>query len=197
MNTNGIFTQNPQPTNGSQDVGRVKIWTQLRPETMEAGADMTHYVVVHTCREPALFAIPRWEREGKNRSRAGPAAGHVDPLGEAAAVLALDIAKVRVAAAAAAAAVLLGRVPRVPILVLFDPLALVERRLLQVGIARKLAGGRVGGAVLVRGVQVDEVSEVVDVARGEEGSCGERGERGVSPLQEYDTLLASLSLCET
>ncbi len=98
---------------------------------------------------------------------ARPPASHVDPLSQAAAILAFDVDDVRVAAAAASDTVLLGRVVVVPVLVLLDAFALVERCLLEVGVAWELSGRRVGRAVLDRRMPVAKVTEVVDVARGE------------------------------
>lgn len=116
-------------------------------------------------------------------SRTGPPARDIDPLGQTAALLALDVLNVGVAPAAAADAVLLGRVELVPVLVLLEALALVERRHLEVGLARQLAHERgVGGAVLDRRVAVAKVAEVVDVAGRQERARGERVDRRVAPL---------------
>lgn len=120
--------------------------------------------------------------QDSKHSRTGPPARDIDPLRQTAALLALDIHNVRVAAAAAPHAVLLGRVKLFPVLVLLLPLALVERRHLEVGLAGQLAGGRVGGAVLDGGVAVAKVAEVVDVAGREEGAGGEGVDRRVAPL---------------
>lgn len=70
-----------------------------------------------------------------------------------------------------------------PVLVLFDALLLVERRLLEPGLARELAAGRVGRAVLDGGVAVPKVAEVVDVARREEDAGGEGVDGCVAPLK--------------
>lgn len=65
-----------------------------------------------------------------NSSRTGPATSNIDPLSQAAALLALHIDNVRVAAAAAADAVLGRLIVLVPVLVLLAALALVGCRLL-------------------------------------------------------------------
>jgi hypothetical protein len=114
--------------------------------------------------------------------RTSPPAGNVNPLGETAAVLALDLLNVGIAAAAAANTVLPGRVKLLPVAVLLDALALVKRRHLEVGLVRQLEPRGVGGAVLDGGVAVAKVAEVVDVARREEGAGREGVDRGVSPL---------------
>lgn len=111
-----------------------------------------------------------------------PAARHIDPLGQAGSFLALDVDNIRIAAAAAAHAVLLFRVPQVPVLVLFHSLLLIQRRLFQPRLAGELARGGVRRAVLDGRVPVAKVSKVVDVPRGEEGSCSQRVNWRISPL---------------
>lgn len=140
------------------------------------------------CRNHSPLTLQRYEAP-RFGSWTCPPAGHVNPLGEAAAILALDVDNVGVAAAAAAHPVLLGGIPDVPELVLLQPLAVVQRGLLQVRVARELAGGRVGGAVLDRRVAVAEVAEVVDVAGGEESTGGEGVYGRVTPL-DGDSVLA-------
>lgn len=66
----------------------------------------------------------------------GPPARNIHPLGETAAVLALDLLNVGIAAAAAANTVLPGRVKLLPVAVFLDALALVKRRHLEVGFVR-------------------------------------------------------------
>lgn len=65
---------------------------------------------------PSIFVAHSWTR---------PSTGNVHPLGETTAFLALNVDDIGVAAAAAAHAILLGRVPVLPIVVLFNALALV------------------------------------------------------------------------
>lgn len=120
--------------------------------------------------------------QGLPHLRTSPTTGNIDPLSQARTVLALDINDIRVAPAAASDAVLLGGIVVIPVLVLLDALLLVERGLLEVGLAGQLAGGRVGGAMLDGGVAVTEVAEVVDVLGAEEGAGGEGVDWGVSPL---------------
>lgn len=126
------------------------------------------------CRNPYNQGLPHL--------RTSPTTGNIDPLSQARTVLALDINDIRVAPAAASDAVLLGGIVVIPVLVLLDALLLVERGLLEVGLAGQLAGGRVGGAMLDGGVAVTEVAEVVDVLGAEEGAGGEGVDWGVSPL---------------
>lgn len=116
------------------------------------------------------------------RSRTGPATGNVDPLGQAAALLALDVDNVRVAAAATPDTVLLGRVKVVPVSVLLDALAVVERRLLEPGLAGQLARWGVGWAMLDRRMAIAKVAEIVDVTGPEEGAGGEGVDGSISPL---------------
>ena len=117
------------------------------------------------------------------RSRAGPAAGDINPLGQARALLALDVDDIGVTAAAAAHAILLLRVPLVPVLVLLEPLLVVQRRLLEPRLPRQLARRRVGRAVLDRRVAIPKVAEVVDVARRQERAGCQRVDGRVTPLQ--------------
>jgi hypothetical protein len=58
-------------------------------------------------------------------SRAGPAPGDVNPFSQARTLLPFNVNNVRVAATPAANAILLLRVPLVPVLVLLDALLLV------------------------------------------------------------------------
>jgi len=118
----------------------------------------------------------------KPPSRTGPATGHIYPLGQAAAFLALDVNYVRIAATAAADTILLGRVIVFPVSVLLDALAVVERRLLQPGLAGELTRRSVGGTVLDRRVAIAKVAEVMDVAGPEEGAGGEGVNWSISPL---------------
>jgi hypothetical protein len=97
--------------------------------------------------------------------RAGPAAGDVNPFCKARSFLALHVDNVRVAPAPAANAVFFLLVPRLPVLVLLDPLLLVERRRLEVGLSGQLPRRRVGRTVLDRRVSVAKVAEVVNIAR--------------------------------
>lgn len=88
-------------------------------------------------------------------------------------MLALDVDDVGVASASAAHAVLLGRVPVLPVVVFFLALLLVQGGEFQERRARQLArAGSVRGTVLDRGVSVAEVTEVVDIARSEKSSGG-------------------------
>lgn len=102
--------------------------------------------------------------------RRGPATGDLDPFCQTAALLALDIDDVGVAAASAADAVLLDRVWRGPVLVLFDSLLLILGGLFEIRLARQLPGGSVGGTMLDRGVSVTKITEVVDVFDGKESA---------------------------
>lgn len=114
--------------------------------------------------------------------RAGPSTRHINPLGQAAAVLAFDVDNVGIAAAAAADAILLGGVKIFPVLVLLLSLPLVQRSLLQVRIAWQLACRRIGRAMLDCGMAVANVAEVVDVA-GTEKRAGSKGVDGsITPL---------------
>lgn len=113
-----------------------------------------------------------------------PAARHFHPLGETAALLALDVHNVRVASAPAPDAILLDLVRRRPVLILFDPLPLVFRRLLEPRLARQLPGRRVGRAVLDGRVPIPKVPEVVDVARSQKGTGCQRMDRRVTPLED-------------
>ncbi len=91
-------------------------------ENMGGGqCDMTHYTGIDA---GALFVLCR-HRVGL---RACPSAGDVDPFGQAAAILALDVNNVCVASAAAANAILFGGIVQVPVLILFDSLTLVDCR---------------------------------------------------------------------
>lgn len=139
----------------------------------------THDVPSHKKRNTKSGFFPRvcW-----HSLRTSPPARDVDPLGEARALLALDVDDVRVAAAPAAHAVLLGVVPPVPVLVLLEPLALVQGRLLQVRLPRQLQRRRVRGTVLDRRVPVPEVAEVVDVLRPQQDARRERVNGRVAPL---------------
>ena len=121
-------------------------------------------------------------RRGLEGLWAGPAAGNINPLGQTAAFLALDVDDVGVAAASTTHAVLLGRVVRIPVGVLFDPLAFVACRHLKVRVSWELSGGRVGRAVLDGRVSIAEVAEVVDIARREESTGGEGVDGRVTPL---------------
>ena len=89
---------------------------------------MTHYAEIDVGRLARVLLHEKWAFAAI--LWAGPASGNVDPLGQAATVLALDVDNIRVTAAAAAHAVLLRRVICIPVLVLFDSLTLVEGRLL-------------------------------------------------------------------
>jgi hypothetical protein len=122
-------------------------------------------------------------------SRTSPPASDINPLRQAATLLALHIDDIRVAAAAATNTVLLGVVVRLPVLVLLEALALVERRLLEPGLTRQLARRRVGRAVLDGGVAVAKVAEVMDVAWSEQRAGCEGVDRGVSPLLYRATLV--------
>lgn len=95
--------------------------------------------------------------------RRDEAASNLDPFRDATALLALDVDNVRVATTPASYAVLLLRVPLGPVLVLLAAGLVVQRRLLEEGLARELARRRVGGTVLDRGVPVAKVAEVVDL----------------------------------
>lgn len=100
--------------------------------------------------------------------RAGPPAGDIDPFGHAAAFLAFHVDNVGVAPAPAPHAVLLWRVPVLPVVVLLESLALVRGRLLEERLPGQLSPERrIGRAVLDRRVSVPKVTEVVDVARGQ------------------------------
>lgn len=66
----------------------------------------------------------------------GPAAGHLNPLVETAALLALDIHDISIAAAATADTVLLDRVWISPVLIFLNALLLVFGCLFEVRLAR-------------------------------------------------------------
>lgn len=97
--------------------------------------------------------------------RRSPASRNLNPLGKAAALLALDIHNVRITPASAADAVLLDRIRIRPVFVFFDPFLFVLRRHLQPRYPRKLAGRRIRRAVLDGRVPVSEVTEIMDIAR--------------------------------
>lgn len=114
---------------------------------------------------------------------AGPATSNIYPLGQTAAFFAFDIHNVGITAAAAAHAILLGRVPVFPVVVLLEPLLLIQRRLLEEGLAGKLsAQGSIGRAMLDGGVPVSKISKVVNVARGQESAGGKRVNGRITPL---------------
>lgn len=114
---------------------------------------------------------------------AGPPTSHINPFRQAAALLALHVDDVGIAAAAAAHAILLGRVPVLPIVILFESLALVQCSLLQVSLAGKLsAQRRVRGTMLDGRMPVSKIAEVVDVARGQESTGGEGMDGRITPL---------------
>jgi hypothetical protein len=117
-------------------------------------------------------------------SRTSPPTSYINPLRKTTALLALNIHDVRVTSAPAAHTILLGRIPVVPVLVLFDALMLVEGRGLKVRLARQLShAGGIGGTVLDRRVPVPKVAEVVNIARREKGACREGVNWCVTPLR--------------
>lgn len=137
---------------------------------------------LYTARQLGLLYSTRVAASLRLRSRTRPSTGNINPLGQAAALLAFDVHNVRVAAAAAAHTVLLGCVPLLPVLVLLNTLALIGGGLLKPGLTRQLARGGVGGAVLNRGVAVAKVAEVMDIARGEESTGGKGVDGCITPL---------------
>ena len=114
--------------------------------------------------------------------RQGPAASHIHPFVQTAALLALDIHNIGVAAASATDTVLLDWIRSRPVVIFLKPLLLILRGLLKVRFTGKLSSRCVGRAVLDRGVPVTEITEVVNVTRGEKGTCGKGMNRGISPL---------------
>jgi len=171
---NRVMHRFPEPSLPSPSLGIVpsfKSWQLLfscpRPFTSSSGHPSPMLIILYTLslsRTPALVLF--WE--ASPLLRAGPPAGDVDPFGHTAALLAFHVDNIGIAAAPAAHAVLLWRVPVLPVVVLLEPLALVRRRLLEVRLPRQLSTeGRVGRAVLDGRVSVAKVTEVVNVARGQ------------------------------
>lgn len=114
----------------------------------------------------------------------GPATSDLNPFGEAATLLALDINNVGVTATATANTVFLDWVWSSPVLVLFNALFLIFGGLLEVRLTGQLAGGSIGRAMLDRGVSVAEIAEVMNVAWTEK-STGRKGmNRSVTPLRK-------------
>ena len=129
--------------------------------------------------------------ELKRSSRRHKPTSNLHPLGDTAALLALDVDDIRVTPTPAAHAVLLLRVPLGPVVVVFlEELlvvavgggALLLEICTEVGLTGQLAGGSVGGTVLDGGVAVAEVAEVVDVGGGEERAGCEGVDGCVAPL---------------
>jgi len=89
--------------------------------------------------------------------------GNLHPLRNTTPLLPLHIDHIRITPTPTPDPILLLRVPLSPVLVLLSPGFLVQRRALEIGFPRELARGRVGRAVLDRGVAVAEVAEVVDI----------------------------------
>lgn len=117
--------------------------------------------------------------------RAGPSTGDVDPLGHTATLLAFYVDNIGIAATPAAHAVLLWRVPVLPVVVLLESLALVQRRFLKEGLPGQLSPERrVGRAVLDGRVSVSKVTEVMDIARGEQSTGGEGVDGRITPLRQ-------------
>ena len=135
-----------------------------------------------------VYTIPALASLGLAASpllRARPSAGDVDPFGHTAAFLAFYVDDIGIAATSAAHAILLWRVPMLPVIVLLESLALVHCRLLEVRLPRQLPSERrVGRAMLDGRVSVPKVTEVVDVARGQQSTGGERVDGRVTPLRD-------------
>jgi hypothetical protein len=174
----------PRPLQTPQFI-HVRLWNTSRASSsLHPRTQGTSFAGIEAWRPLLLPSIVYISHPSRRRlSRTCPATGDVDPLRHAGAVLAFDVDDVGVASASAAHAVLLGRVPVLPVVVLFLALLLVQGGEFQEGRPRELArAGGVRGTVLDRGVSVAEVTEVVDIARGEEGSGGQGMDWCVSPL---------------
>ncbi len=115
-------------------------------------------------------------------SRRCPTARDGHPFGEAAALLALDVDDVRVAPASTSHPVLLLRVVRFPVLVLFLALLLIERRLFEERRTRQLTCRSIRRTMLDGRMSVAEVPEVVDILGREQRARRQRMNRRIAPL---------------
>ena len=115
--------------------------------------------------------------------RRRPATGDFYPFSKAATLLSLDVDNVRITFASAANAVLLFRVPRVPVLVFFSPLLLILGCHLQELWPFQLSGDSISWAVLDGRMPISKVTEVMDIFGAEQSACSERMNRGISPLR--------------